>query len=132
MRSRGACTPPRWASARPKRRALQAMRSGGRGCGTGRTSPTGRNSPASTAHARFGEGFALGWDDAYIFFTSSHAGGGGGGNVAVSELGFVGAWAKTRTDDHGSSFWEFLHGFKQGAAAARKRFPGKLLRGVMS
>jgi hypothetical protein len=25
----------------------------------------------------------------------------------VSELGFIGAWARTRTTDHGSSFWEY-------------------------
>ncbi|KAJ7643382.1 glycoside hydrolase superfamily [Mycena polygramma] len=71
--------------------------------------------PGKYNHARFAEGFALGWDDAYTFFTATLDGG-------VSELGFVGAWAKTRTTDHGSSFWEFQHGFKQGVKAARRDF----------
>ncbi|KAJ6561112.1 glycoside hydrolase superfamily [Mycena vulgaris] len=70
--------------------------------------------PGKYQHARFGEGFTLGWDDAYMFFTSS--------SRNVSELGFVGAWARTRTQDRGSSFWEFQHGFKQGVAAARGDF----------
>ncbi|KAJ7460786.1 glycoside hydrolase superfamily [Mycena latifolia] len=70
--------------------------------------------PGKYQHARFAEGFTLGWDDAYSFFASS--------SRCVSELGFVGAWAKSRTKDHGSSFWEFHHGFKQGVAAARSDF----------
>ncbi|KAJ7780299.1 glycoside hydrolase family 5 protein [Mycena maculata] len=73
--------------------------------------------PGKYKHDRFAEGFALGWDDADMFFASGNGGGG-----AVSELGFVGAWAKTRTDDHGSGLWKFEHGFKQGAAAARSDF----------
>ncbi|KAJ7886014.1 glycoside hydrolase superfamily [Mycena leptocephala] len=73
--------------------------------------------PGKYKHARFAEGFTLGWDDAYTFFTaSSHL------NGVVSELGFVGGRAKTKTDDHGSSFWEFQHGFKQGVNAATSDF----------
>jgi len=71
--------------------------------------------PGKYQHARFGEGFTLGWEDAYMFLTSNSHG-------HVSELGFIGAWARTRTTDHGSSFWEYHHGFKQGAAAARSDF----------
>ncbi|KAJ6581043.1 glycoside hydrolase superfamily [Mycena capillaripes] len=73
--------------------------------------------PGKYRHERFAEGYTLGWDDAYIFFTASSR-----LDFAVSELGFVGAWAKTRTNDHGSSFWEFQHGFKQGVNAARSDF----------
>ncbi|KAJ7777392.1 glycoside hydrolase superfamily [Mycena metata] len=72
--------------------------------------------PGKYQHARFAEGFTLGWDDAYTFFASNPL------YRAVSELGFVGAWARTKTTDHGSSFWEFQHGFRQGADAARSHF----------
>ncbi|KAJ6485736.1 hypothetical protein C8R45DRAFT_1098504 [Mycena sanguinolenta] len=72
--------------------------------------------PGKYRHERFADGFAIGWDDAYTFFAASSR-----LDRPVSELGFVGAWAKTRTDDH-SSFWEFEHGFKQGVKAARNDF----------
>ncbi|KAJ7132283.1 glycoside hydrolase family 5 protein [Mycena epipterygia] len=73
--------------------------------------------PGKYQHARFAEGFTLGWDDAYTFFTSSSR-----LDRPVAELGFVGAWAKTRMNDYGASFWEFQHGFKQGVGAARSDF----------
>ncbi|KAJ6485738.1 glycoside hydrolase superfamily [Mycena sanguinolenta] len=72
--------------------------------------------PGKYRHERFADGFAIGWDDAYTFFAASSR-----LDRPVSELGFVGAWAKTRTDDH-SSFWEFEHGFRQGVKAARNDF----------
>ncbi|KAJ7089811.1 glycoside hydrolase family 5 protein [Mycena belliarum] len=71
--------------------------------------------PGKYEHARFADGFVQGWDDAYSFFFAS-------GGRHVSELGFVGAWARRKTKDHGPGFWESLHGFKQGVAAARKDF----------
>ncbi|KAJ6605816.1 glycoside hydrolase family 5 protein [Mycena sp. CBHHK59/15] len=73
--------------------------------------------PGRYQHSRFADGFAVGWDDAYMFFASSSS-----LDRAVSELGFVGAWSKNRTEDHGSSFWEFQHGFNQGVVAARSDF----------
>ncbi|KAJ7065264.1 glycoside hydrolase superfamily [Mycena amicta] len=73
--------------------------------------------PGDYHHARFAEGFILGWDDAYAFLMSNNL-----PNKAVPELGFVGAWARTRTTDHGASFWEYRHGFQQGVAAARLDF----------
>ncbi|KAF7370974.1 Glucan 1,3-beta-glucosidase 3 [Mycena sanguinolenta] len=72
--------------------------------------------PGKYRHERFAEGFAIGWDDAYTFFTASSR-----LDRPVLELGFVGAWAKTRTNDQ-SSFWEFQHGFRQGVKAARNDF----------
>ncbi|KAJ7156885.1 glycoside hydrolase superfamily [Mycena crocata] len=73
--------------------------------------------PGTYQHARFAEGFALGWDDGYTFLDFASR-----PDHPVSELGFVGAWARNRTNDHGSSFWEFHHGFKQGLAAANEDF----------
>ncbi|KAF7289449.1 Glucan 1,3-beta-glucosidase 3 [Mycena chlorophos] len=67
--------------------------------------------PGNYHHARFSEGFLHGWDDNYSFLTSS-----------LSELGFVGAWARSRTTDHGAGFWEYRHGFRQGVAAATRDF----------
>ncbi|KAJ7272646.1 glycoside hydrolase family 5 protein [Mycena haematopus] len=88
--------------------------------------------PGKYRHERFAEGFAVGWDDAYTFFAASSR-----LDRAISELGFVGAWAKTRTSNN-SSFWEFRryfpctlhrltillleHGFRQGVGAARNDF----------
>ncbi|KAF8196914.1 glycoside hydrolase [Mycena galopus ATCC 62051] len=72
--------------------------------------------PGKYRHERFAEGFAMGWDDAYTFFTVSSR-----LDRPVLELGFVGARAKTRTDDQ-SSYWEFHHGFRQGVNAARLDF----------
>ncbi|KAJ7797516.1 glycoside hydrolase superfamily [Mycena olivaceomarginata] len=57
--------------------------------------------PGKYRHERFAEGFAVGWDDAYIFF------------AANSRLD-----RPTRTNDQ-SSFWEFR---KQGVNAARNDF----------
>ncbi|KAF7317837.1 Glucan 1,3-beta-glucosidase 3 [Mycena kentingensis (nom. inval.)] len=73
--------------------------------------------PGKYQHARFADGFVLGWDDAYAFLTFEAA-----PNKPCSELAFVGALARMRTRDHGSSFWEFRHGFQQGAAEAKKDF----------
>ncbi|KAJ7221934.1 glycoside hydrolase superfamily [Mycena rebaudengoi] len=56
--------------------------------------------PGKYHHARFSDGFASGWDDAYSFFTS--------GSQGVPELG-------TRTNDHGSSFWEFCMSFERNS-----------------
>ncbi|KAJ7801100.1 glycoside hydrolase superfamily [Mycena olivaceomarginata] len=72
--------------------------------------------PGKYRHERFAEGFAVGWDDTYIFFTANSR-----LDRPVSELGFLGARAKTRTNDQ-SSFWEFQHGFRQGVNAARNDF----------
>jgi len=72
--------------------------------------------PGKYQHARFAKGFALGWEDAYTFFASGPL------HRAVSELGFIGARARTKTTDHGLSFWEFQHGFRQGVDAARSDF----------
>ncbi|KAF8995741.1 glycoside hydrolase superfamily [Cyathus striatus] len=61
---------------------------------------------------RFKEGFEKGWDDAFVFL--NHGGG------SASELGFVRALCMRRTEDHGSSYWEFEHGYVQGASKARE------------
>ncbi|KAJ6605828.1 glycoside hydrolase superfamily [Mycena sp. CBHHK59/15] len=62
--------------------------------------------PGRYQHSRFADGFAVGWNDAYMFFASSSS-----LDRAVSELGFVGARSKNRTEDQGSSFWEFRTSF---------------------
>ncbi|KAJ7578976.1 glycoside hydrolase family 5 protein [Mycena floridula] len=63
-------------------------------------------------HARFGEGFLQGWDDAFLFFSSNS-------QSSVPEIGFAGAWAIRSTDN---PYWEHEHGFKQGIEAARRDF----------
>ncbi|KAJ7595139.1 glycoside hydrolase superfamily [Mycena floridula] len=63
-------------------------------------------------HARFGEGFLQGWDDAFLFFSSNS-------QSSVAEIGFAGAWAIRSTDN---PYWEHEHGFKQGIEAARRDF----------
>lgn len=72
-------------------------------------------------HWRFGEGFTRGWDDAYLFFTSSSS---SSSLPSVSslpfltfppipELGFKGPWMKKRIEEHvkdkgdGKALWEF-------------------------
>ncbi|KAF7309532.1 Glucan 1,3-beta-glucosidase 3 [Mycena indigotica] len=89
--------------------------------------------PGNYHHARFSEGFLLGWDNAYAFLTFNNS-----TDKAISELGFVGGLAHTKTSDYGDGFWEFRryfaidavhsschlegHGFGQGVAAANKDF----------
>lgn len=58
--------------------------------------------PGRYEHWRFGDGFVKGWDDAYLFFESI-----ANKESSVPELGFKGAWAQRRTEDHGSGLWEF-------------------------
>ncbi|KIY72879.1 glycoside hydrolase family 5 protein [Cylindrobasidium torrendii FP15055 ss-10] len=60
--------------------------------------------------ARFGEGFFMGWNDSYAFFRSVPIG------APVPEIGFRAEWARRRSGD---GYWEFEHGFNQGADAAR-------------
>ncbi|TFK33631.1 glycoside hydrolase superfamily [Crucibulum laeve] len=77
--------------------------------------------PGSYDHARFGDGYVKGWDDAYIFFLSSLAAD-GQTHTSIPEIGFKGAWALRRTPDHGKTYWEFEHGFFQGMDAAKTDF----------
>ncbi|KAK7031542.1 glucan 1,3-beta-glucosidase 3 [Favolaschia claudopus] len=72
--------------------------------------------PGNYKHERFADGFSIGWGDAYAFLTSSSR-----LDRPVSELAFLGAWARSKTKDM-SNFWEFEHGFKQGVRAARSDF----------
>lgn len=114
---------PAWIGMRANRRPSNVAETFGRRDGlkdqaTNAHSSYWQQYPGDYAPWRFAEGFALGWDDAYTFFTSSTWRPG----TVVSELGFKGAWAKRRTQDHGKSFWEFAHGFNQGADAARNDF----------
>ncbi|KAH7920763.1 glycoside hydrolase family 5 protein [Leucogyrophana mollusca] len=79
--------------------------------------------PGYYEHWRFEQGFNQGWDDAYLFLTSSLS-----TENSASELGFKGSWAKRKTQDHirvtasNSNIWEFEHGFKQGVDAAKVDF----------
>ncbi|KAF8151326.1 glycoside hydrolase superfamily [Crassisporium funariophilum] len=73
--------------------------------------------PGHYDHARFGEGFIIGWDDAYEFILASPP-----SSATISQLGFKGAWAMRRTSDHGKAYWEFEHGFMQGVDAAKGDF----------
>lgn len=64
--------------------------------------------PGEYEHWRFGQGFDTGWSDAYAFFNAAERGSGAPGNqVVVPELGFKGAWARRRTNDHGKGYWEY-------------------------
>ena len=69
--------------------------------------------PGSYDHARFSSGFITGWNDAYAFIQLTPV-----GSTTISEIGFKGAWAMKRTSDHDKSYWEFEHGFVQGATCA--------------
>jgi hypothetical protein len=76
--------------------------------------------PGRYNHHLFEVGFSAGWDEAYIFFETDV------GSGSVSELGFVRARASAKAsgqaNDYGQSYWEYEHGFVQGAEAARKDF----------
>lgn len=69
--------------------------------------------PGYYDHSRFSSGFITGWDDAYAFIQLTPK-----GSTTVSEIGFKGAWAMKRTNNHDKSYWEFEHGFMQGVACA--------------
>ncbi|RDB15978.1 Glucan 1,3-beta-glucosidase 3 [Hypsizygus marmoreus] len=75
--------------------------------------------PGKYEHWQFGEGFAKGWGEAYMFLESGSKSQGDG---RVNELGFKGAWAKRTTNDHGKGYWEYEHGFNQGVDAATRDF----------
>ncbi|KAF7357012.1 Glycoside hydrolase family 5 protein [Mycena venus] len=77
--------------------------------------------PGKYRHERFAEGFTLGWDDAYIFFTANSR-----LDRPISELGFIGAWAKIRTDDQ-SNFLGIPSRIQARCECSQKGFPGKLL-----
>ena len=72
-------------------------------------------------HHRFTSGFNDGWKSNYSFFEflNPHS-------PSVSEIGFKHAWAwkKGAAGGHTDSdfYWEYEHGFLQGAAAARADF----------
>ncbi|KAI9062050.1 hypothetical protein FKP32DRAFT_1759206 [Trametes sanguinea] len=83
--------------------------------------------PGHYEHWRFAEGFARGWDDAYLFARMApprSGSGSGSGSTSAEEIGFVGPWTRRRAQEHvaqeggGGSVWEFEHGFKQGLRAA--------------
>ncbi|KAF9458536.1 glycoside hydrolase superfamily [Collybia nuda] len=79
--------------------------------------------PGEYEHWRFGQGFDIGWADTYAFFnTAGRVPGFLGNFVIVPEIGFKGAWARRRTKDHGKGYWEYEHGFLQGAKAAEEEF----------
>ncbi|KAI0044921.1 glycoside hydrolase family 5 protein [Auriscalpium vulgare] len=72
-------------------------------------------------HWRFAEGFAQGWEDAYVFLTS------GSPNGSAPEIGFKAAWAKRRATEHARTkgnrnVWEYEHGLVQGIDAAKSDF----------
>ncbi|CAL1698881.1 unnamed protein product [Somion occarium] len=77
--------------------------------------------PGKYEHWRFGDGFTLGWDDAWMFFSSVES---LPPSSPVPELGFKGPWTKRRLEQHvqekggGNALWEFEHGFSQGTIAA--------------
>ena len=72
--------------------------------------------PGRYEHERFAGGFSDGWDDGYQFLLSGvHAG-------RVSELGFVLARARGRVSGASGTYWEYEHGYVQGARAARHDF----------
>lgn len=63
--------------------------------------------PGKYEHWRFELGFNIGWSDAFLFFEFSP-----GASNAVSELGFIGEWAKRRSVEHvrekgKGNIWEF-------------------------
>ncbi|KAJ3508976.1 hypothetical protein NLJ89_g5465 [Agrocybe chaxingu] len=75
--------------------------------------------PGKYNHQRFVDGFCCGWGDTYGFIVATPA-----SAKTISEIGFKGAWARRRTTDHGSSYWEFEHGFVQGCKAAIADYAG--------
>jgi len=48
------------------------------------------------------------------------------GNNSLTELGFSRARARSQTEDHGSSYWEYEHGFLQAVDEARNFFRNHL------
>ena len=78
--------------------------------------------PGYYNHSRFSSGFISGWDDTYAFIQLTPT-----GSMTISEIGFKGAWAMKRTNDHDKSYWEFEHGFMQGAACAVDDFRASCL-----
>ncbi|KIY50259.1 glycoside hydrolase [Fistulina hepatica ATCC 64428] len=81
--------------------------------------------PGDYHHERFAVGFVEGFDDAYFFFTTMASPYG-----ALSEIGFKDALARRRTNNHGAGLWEYVHGFSQGADAARSRFAQSCCEGA--
>ncbi|GLB43151.1 putative glycosyl hydrolase 5 (cellulase A) family protein [Lyophyllum shimeji] len=69
-------------------------------------------------HWRFGEGFVKGWDAGYIFLDSNQDDPYG----RVMELGFKGAWARRVARNYGKLYWEYEHGFIQGADTAKRDY----------
>ncbi|KAI0035415.1 glycoside hydrolase [Vararia minispora EC-137] len=73
--------------------------------------------PGQYEHWRFEEGYLQGWEDAYMFFSSS--------TTIVAEIGFKTAWIKRRIDMHAQrkglikNLWEYGHGLQQGMDAAK-------------
>ncbi|KAF9471763.1 glycoside hydrolase [Pholiota conissans] len=64
-------------------------------------------------HARFSEGYHLGWDDVFQLMLSTPA-----NSTSINEIGFKGAWARRRTQKHDKHYWEFEAGFLQAIGAA--------------
>lgn len=73
--------------------------------------------PGSYEHWKFDDGFSKGWDEALRFLMFDLS-----GNNSLTELGFTRAWARLQTEDHGSNYWEFEHGFLQAVNEARNFF----------
>ncbi|KAF9556543.1 glycoside hydrolase [Agrocybe pediades] len=68
-------------------------------------------------HPLFESGFEAGWNDAYTFMLSTPS-----SSPCVTQLGFIGAWARRRSSDHSKHYWEFEHGFMQGVDAANAHY----------
>ncbi|KAF8968627.1 glycoside hydrolase superfamily [Flammula alnicola] len=69
--------------------------------------------PGKYDHSRFAEGYTIGWDDAFTFICSTAS-----SSKTINQIGFKGAWARKRTQDHGKNYWEFETGFIQAANEA--------------
>ncbi|KAF6759573.1 cytoplasmic protein [Ephemerocybe angulata] len=83
--------------------------------------------PGSYNHVLFESGYTDGFNDNYAFFEGVSL-----DSEGVSEIGFRGAWIRERArgvgelenadGSVGEHYWEYEHGFKQGAEAARTDF----------